>query len=72
MDFAIPADLSEEIAKFEAFIKTDILPDLPAWSQKRELPRTLFRNMGKQGWYGLKFNNGRLQRESALQLPLSP
>ncbi len=67
MDFAIPADLSEEIAKFEAFIKTDILPDLPAWSQKRELPRTLFRNMGKQGWYGLTFNNGRLQRESALK-----
>jgi len=35
MDFAIPADISEEIAKFGEFIKTDILPDLPGWRQKR-------------------------------------
>jgi alkylation response protein AidB-like acyl-CoA dehydrogenase len=67
MDFAIPADFCEEIAKFETFIKTDILPDLPGWSKKRELPRALFRNMGKQGWYGLKYDNGSLHRRSALK-----
>ncbi len=67
MDFAIPTDFSEETAKFEAFIKTDILPDLPAWGQKRELPRTLFRRMGKQGWYGFQFDNGSLIRRSALK-----
>ena len=67
MDFAIPADISEEIAKFGEFIKTDILPDLPGWSQKRELPRTFFQSMGQQGWYGLKFDNGRLIRDSALK-----
>jgi alkylation response protein AidB-like acyl-CoA dehydrogenase len=67
MDFAIPSDFYEETAKFEAFIKTDILPDLRGWSQKRELPRTLFRSMGKQGWYGLKFDNGSLIRRPALR-----
>ena len=67
MDFAIPADISEEIAKFGEFIKTDILPDLPGWRQKRELPRTFFQSMGQQGWYGLKFDNGRLIRDSALK-----
>jgi len=70
MDFAIPADFSEEITKFEAFIKTDILPDLPGWSQQRELPRTLFQKMGKHGWYGLKYDNGSLMRESALKASL--
>jgi alkylation response protein AidB-like acyl-CoA dehydrogenase len=67
MDFAIPAGFSDETAKFEAFIKTDILPDLPGWCQKRELPRSLFRNMGTQGWYGLKFDSGSLSRRSALK-----
>ena len=67
MDFALPVDLSEEIAEFEAFIKTDILPDLPNWNQKRELPSSFFQNMGKHGWYGLKCENGSLIRESALK-----
>jgi len=67
MDFAIPAGFAEDIDKFEAFIKTDIIPDLPDWSDKRELPRTFFHKMGKQGWYGLKFDNGSLIRGSALK-----
>jgi len=67
MDFAIPAGFAEDIDKFETFIKTDIVPDLPDWSDKRELPRTFFHKMGKQGWYGLKFDNGSLIRGSALK-----
>jgi alkylation response protein AidB-like acyl-CoA dehydrogenase len=67
MDFAIPTDIAEDVVKFEAFIKTDIIPDLPDWSHNRELPRTFFHNMGTQGWYGLKFENGSLIRGSALK-----
>ena len=67
MDFAIPAEFAEDIDKFEAFIKSDIIPDLPDWCLKRELPRTFFHNMGKNDWYGLKFNDGRLTRGSALK-----
>jgi alkylation response protein AidB-like acyl-CoA dehydrogenase len=67
MDFAIPNDLAEDIERFEAFIKTDIIPELPNWNHKRELSRTFFHHMGKQGWYGLKFKNGSLIRGSALK-----
>lgn len=67
MDFTLPADYVEDIDRFEAFIKTDILPDLPDWSLKKELPRAFFHNMGKHGWFGLKFENGSLKRESALK-----
>jgi len=67
MDFAIPPEISEEVDSFEAFIKTDIIPNLPRWCQKRELPRTLFEKMGQQGWYGWKSDNGSLVRKSALK-----
>ena len=67
MNFAIPAGISEEIDRFEAFIKKDIIPDLPGWCRKGELPRTLFEKMGKQGWYGWKSDNGSLVRKPALE-----
>ncbi len=67
MDFSIPAEISEEIDRFEAFIKTDIMPELPGWCQRRGLPRTFFEKMGKQGWYGWKSDNGSLVRKSALK-----
>ena len=67
MDFAIPAEISNEIDRFEAFIKSDIIPDLPRWCQNSELPRTLFEKMGNQGWYGWKSDNGSLVRKSALK-----
>ncbi len=67
MDFSIPADFSRDIDKFEAFIKTDILPDVAEWVHKRELPRSFFQNMGRNGWYGLTFDQGSLIRGSALK-----
>jgi len=67
MDFAIPAGVAEDIDKFEEFIKTDIVPELPAWNANGKLPRTFFHKMGKHGWYGLKFDNGSLIRGSALK-----
>jgi alkylation response protein AidB-like acyl-CoA dehydrogenase len=67
MDFAVPADITEDMDKFEAFIKTDIIPDLPNWRHNRALPRTFFHKMGKQGWFGLKFDNKSLIRGSALK-----
>ena len=67
MDFAVPADITEDMDKFEAFIKTDIIPDLPNWRHNRELPRIFFHKMGKQGWFGLKFDNKSLIRGSALK-----
>ncbi|MEJ2283899.1 MAG: acyl-CoA/acyl-ACP dehydrogenase [Desulfobacterales bacterium] len=67
MDFALPAGLAEDMVKFEAFIQANILPDLSDWSHKKELPRAFFQTMGKNGWFGLKYENDRLIRKSALQ-----
>ena len=67
MDFALPTEITEDTDKFEAFIRTDIIPDLPGWSHKKELPRAFFQSMGQQGWFGLKYENESLIRKSALK-----
>jgi len=67
MDFAIPPALSEDLARFNDFIKTRILPDLLSWNRQRALPPVFFQQMGEGGWFGLKFKDGRLTRESSLK-----
>ncbi len=70
MDFAIPQAVSEDLARFKDFIKTHISPNLPSWNRQRELPPAFFHHMGKGGWFGLRFKDGRLIRESALKAAL--
>ena len=67
MDFALPTEINEDIDKFEVFIRSEIVPDLPEWSHNKALPRAFFQNMGEHGWFGLKFENGSFARESALK-----
>ena len=66
MDFALPPAISEDLARFNDFFKTRIVPNLPSWNRQRELPQDFFHQMGEGGWFGLKFKNGCLIRESAL------
>ena len=67
MDFATPTSISADLQRLGKFIRTDIDPELPSWSRKRELPSTFFRGMGKGGWFGLEFTDGRLNRGSTLR-----
>lgn len=67
MDFAIPQAVSEDLARFKDFIKTHISPNLPSWNRQRELPPAFFHHMGEGGWFGLRFKDGRLIRESVLK-----
>jgi len=67
MDFAIPQEVSEDLARFKDFIKTLIVPNLPSWNRQRELPPAFFQHMGAGGWFGLRFKDGRLIRGSALK-----
>ena len=66
MDFTIPAEVSKDLDRLKEFIKTRLVPELPSWSRKRELPPAFFRHMAEGDWFGLKFINGRLARKSAL------
>ena len=67
MDFAIPTAISEDLARFDDFIKTRIIPNLPSWNRQRGLPPEFFHQLGKGGWFGLKYKDGRLIREPALK-----
>jgi alkylation response protein AidB-like acyl-CoA dehydrogenase len=67
MDFAIPQEVSEDLARFKDFIKTHIVPNLSSWNRQRELPPAFFHHMGEGGWFGLRFKDGRLIRGSALR-----
>jgi len=67
MDFALPPAISEDLARFNDFIKTRILPDLPSWNRQRGLPSAFFQQMGEGGWFSLQYKDGRLTREPALK-----
>ncbi|CAB1059559.1 Butyryl-CoA dehydrogenase (EC [Olavius sp. associated proteobacterium Delta 1] len=67
MDFAIPAAIAEDLARFKDFIKAYIIPSLPSWNRQRGLPPAFFHHMGEGGWFSLNFKDGRLTRESALK-----
>jgi len=67
MDFAIPPAISEDLARFNDFIKTRILPDLPSWNRQRGLPPGFFQQMGEGSWFSLHDKDGRLNRASALK-----
>ncbi len=67
MDFAIPAAISQDLDRLRDFIRTQLMPDLPSWTQKQKIPDTFFHRMGEGGWFGFKTKGGRLIRGSALR-----
>jgi alkylation response protein AidB-like acyl-CoA dehydrogenase len=66
MDFAIPAAVSEDLARFQDFIKKHIAPNLRSWNRQREIPPAFFQDMGDGSWFGLQFKDACLTRKSAL------
>ena len=67
MDFTIPAKLAEEIAQYRNFLATQLDADLKKWYRAKRLPRRFFEHIGAGGWYGIRFENGRLTESSALR-----
>ena len=67
MDFAIPAAITQDLNRLKDFIRTQIVPDLSSWAQKRQIPDTLLHLLGAGGWYGIKMKGERLIRGSALR-----
>ncbi len=67
MDFAMPAAISQDLDRLRDFIRIQLVPDLPSWTQKQKMPETFFHHMGAGGWYGFKVKGGRLVRGSALR-----
>ena len=67
LDFAIPAAISQDLDRLRDFIRTQLVPDHPSWTQKQKIPATFFHRMGEGGWYGFKIKGGCLIRGSALR-----
>lgn len=66
MDFAIPTAISDDLARFQNFIKNHIAPNLRLWNKQRQIPRAFFHDMGQGGWFGLQFKDACLTRKSVL------
>jgi alkylation response protein AidB-like acyl-CoA dehydrogenase len=67
MDFSIPEKLSEEVTRFNEFIRSTIIAELPKWYKNQKIPVDFFQTMGKGGWFGIELKEGRLIRASALR-----
>jgi short/branched chain acyl-CoA dehydrogenase len=67
MDFGIPTAISQDLDRLRDFIRTQLVPNLPSWTQKQKIPATFFHLMGKSSWYGFKIKGGRLIRGSAFR-----
>ena len=70
MDFAIPDILQAEIRRFRALLNEVLKPRFSAWYQERVLPREFFSEMGKGGWYGFSWEEGRIRKRSSLRSAL--
>ena len=67
MDFSIPKKFSEEIIRFKKFIRSNVIPELPGWYQRQEIPAKFFHEMGKGGWFGIELKKGQLLKGSSLR-----
>lgn len=57
----------QEINGFRSFLSDQIRPKLSTWYKTGELPVEFFQTFGEGGWYGIRWNDGRLERTAALR-----
>jgi len=50
MDFSISRNLAHDLERFEAFLNTNLVPDLSSWNRAREVPRGFFEELGRSEW----------------------
>ena len=70
MDFSIPQTFTEEMDRFNLFLKKRMVPNLSNWYQNREIPRSFFHEMGQGGWFGIYLKDNELTQYSALRSEL--
>lgn len=65
MDFTVPDKLSQEAGRFEGFLQEQFISKVSAWYKEGTIPRSFFKAMGQEGWFGFGLQEGRLVKESA-------
>lgn len=67
MDFSMPAQLSEDLERFKAFLGEHLTPNLSKWYEEGAVPRSFHRAVGEGGWNGFEYKGGRLTKMSELR-----
>ena len=55
------------MARFDAFLKSHVVPKAPLWYKEGAIPRSFFLDMGQGGWFGFSLRDGRMMKESAFR-----
>jgi alkylation response protein AidB-like acyl-CoA dehydrogenase len=67
VDFTIPDKLSQDSRRFEGFLQEQVIPKVSAWYKEGTIPRSFFKAMGQEGWFGFGLQDGQLAKLSALR-----
>jgi alkylation response protein AidB-like acyl-CoA dehydrogenase len=68
MDFQIPAEMEEDLARYREFLAERLTPDLNKWYAQKEIPRDFFRELGERDWLGLYSDgNGYIEQQALKQ-----
>jgi len=67
MDFTVPEDIRGELELFKSYLKRRIKPDLSTWYKNGDLPIQFYRDMGRNGWFGMQWKENRIVKTSALR-----
>lgn len=67
MSYFLTDELLKEVDDFRSFLSQQVRPNLSKWYKSGDLPVELFQTFGKAGWYGIRWEGGRLEKTSALR-----
>lgn len=70
MDFSIPGAFAEDIGRFREFLGTRLKPRVSQWYREGEVPRDLFRELGREGWLGFERRDGTYVDQPAVKQAL--
>ena len=67
MDFSVPESISKDVDDFKSFLSLHLKPQLSSWYKSGVLPLDFFHRMASGGWLGIQWQNGKLEKTSALR-----
>ena len=67
MDFSIPENINRDSEDFKSFLNTKLKPQISSWYKEGAIPVDFFRLMASGGWMGILWDNGKLEKTSALR-----
>jgi len=67
MNFDLPPELNAARIDFERFLQAELRPHLSTWQRRGAVARSFFAAMGRAGWLGYAWKDGRLVKHAGLR-----